>query len=356
MKFSQIIFSILAVLCTGLQAMHRKPAAPSRKPSARPASAQRIARPAARQRPQAAAAAAARAAQNAAEQDLARALQMSFDEEKARQQAASAAAASYDQQLDEDYAFALHLSLNEEQQPSKIPQAAAQPVRRQAPAAQPVRRSTPAAQPAKRPAADARVPASHVRVAYNELPIPRSLQALHGAAVRHIIVTRQGPNQCGSRSVANALAVQDLIRAGQPINSVNIRARAAHYDHILISHVIETATVERLANRNGLVNAHTMARAPRALLGRGANTEFMIASTAHPEYNSLDRLVATFRTQPTTAAHILCNTGGHWVAISIIKQEGQMPQILYMDSGNGPLKDNSVATGFIRYLYATCIE
>jgi len=191
-----------------------------------------------------------------------------------------------------------------------------------------------------------------VRPVSGEMPLPMSLKRLEGISIHHIVVTQQGSNQCGSRSVANALAIQDLIMSGQSLNSSTIKAQASQYDRILINHTLEWFEVANLAHRNNLFNAHIMARIPQKQ--KEAVYPYVIYSTDGQEH-SLDDLAASLLTHETMTAHIICNTGGHWVLVTIIKQEGKIPQMLYMDSGNGKLQDNSVATAFIHFLYNTCL-
>lgn len=196
-------------------------------------------------------------------------------------------------------------------------------------------------QHAARPTQTARAPISDIR-------LPRTLQTLPGVAIRHIMVTRQGPSQCGSRAVANALATQDLIHAATPLTSANIQARAHAYNHILINHVIDDQEVRNIARTNHLMNAHIMSRRPAQQHEK--SSPFIMQSIATYSH-SLDEFVESMLTRQTITTNIICNTGGHWVLITIVKQEGKIPQILYMDSCNSPLSDSSFATSCIKYLH-----
>jgi hypothetical protein len=191
--------------------------------------------------------------------------------------------------------------------------------------------------------------ATPIRGSADELPLPESLRNLRGVQVRHIVVERQGPNQCGSRSVANALAVQDLVMRGEELNSSSIRYCASRYHGILIDRVLEWTEVADLARRNNLYNAHLMGRMPRDC------SSYMIGSVEQNTH-SLNELAESLLIEGDMTAHIICNTGGHWVLVSIIKLSERTPQILYMDSCNGTLHDDSVAVGYIRYLYNLCFE
>jgi hypothetical protein len=186
-----------------------------------------------------------------------------------------------------------------------------------------------------------------------ELPLPGTLQNLPGVDIHQIKVTQQGPDQCGSRSVANALAIQDLVNGHQLLTSANIRSTAAEYNRILLSHVVEDDTVRNMAQANHLFNAHIMSRAPKHM--HGPFIPFIVQSVDTYE-GSLDDVVFELRTEQTITAHFICNTGGHWVVISIIKQKGVVPAILYMDSCNSQLEDDSIAAEYIRYLYEICIQ
>jgi hypothetical protein len=166
--------------------------------------------------------------------------------------------------------------------------------------------------------AAAAAPVEQVR---SELPLPTSLSSLKGVSIHHIVVTQQGPNQCGSRAVANALAVQDVIMSGQPLNSSIIRAQAAQYDRILVNRALEWSEVANLARRNKLFNAHIMARMPKEQTD--AEYPYVVYSTDGNQ-SSINDLAASLLMHGRMTAHIICNTGGHWVLVTIIKQEGRM--------------------------------
>ena len=215
--------------------------------------------------------------------------------------------------------------------------------------AKPAPRPTPhhaQAKPAQRPIRAIHAPAAE------QLPLPARLQALGNATIIHCRVTQQGSNQCGSRSVANALAVQNIIMSGEALTPANIRAHASHFDGILINRVIEDNVVADLADTHGLENTLIMAKIPKEQ--KGVNEPFIVYSL-DAQTHSLDALVENMLTNETMTAHIICNTGGHWVLVTVIKQAGQKPTILYMDSGNAPLANNSIATDMIQYLYEHCI-
>ena len=217
------------------------------------------------------------------------------------------------------------------------------------PALAPQPRPTPhhaQAKPAQRPIRAIHAPAAE------QLPLPARLQALGNATIIHCRVTQQGSNQCGSRSVANALAVQNIIMSGEALTPANIRAHASHFDGILINRVIEDNVVADLADTHGLENTLIMAKIPKEQ--KGVNEPFIVYSL-DAQTHSLDALVENMLTNETMTAHIICNTGGHWVLVTVIKQAGQKPTILYMDSGNAPLANNSIATDMIQYLYEHCI-
>ena len=148
------------------------------------------------------------------------------------------------------------------------------------------------------------------------------------------------------------MAIQDIININEPLTPANIRAHAAHYDSILINKVIEDDIVADLARKNHLFNAHILAKSPKEQTGD--HPPYVVYSL-DTQSHSLEELVENMRTEDTLTAHLICNTGGHWVLVSIIKQEGKKPLILYMDSGNGRLAEDSLVTAIILYLYENCI-
>jgi hypothetical protein len=182
---------------------------------------------------------------------------------------------------------------------------------------------------------------------FDELPLPKSLTSLPHVMVHHIKVTQQTGCQCGSRSVANALAVQDLVCAGQPLTAGNIRSKASCYDRILINRVIDDYELVQLALKNKLHNAHIVCKNP---VFKDAALWPYIVTSIETWDNSLEAITTAIKNESNILMQLICNTGGHWVLLSIIKHEGQKPQILYMDSCNGQLQDSSFITAYTKYL------
>ena len=80
-----------------------------------------------------------------------------------------------------------------------------------------------------------------------------------------------------------------------------------------------------------------------------------VGSTEDTIDNFLRHTITTIRSADSLVVHFICNTGGHWVTVSLIKQAGHVPQIIYMDSLNTQLINISRATHFIQFIYADCL-
>lgn len=184
---------------------------------------------------------------------------------------------------------------------------------------------------------------------FDELPLPKSLTSLPHVTVHHIKVTQQTGCQCGSRSVANALAVQDLVCAGQPLTAGSIRSKASYYDRILINRVIDDYELVQLALKNKLHNAHIVCKNP---VSKDAALWPYIVTSIETWDNSLKEITTAIKNESNILMQLICNTGGHWVLLSIIKEEDQVLHILYMDSCNSRLQDSSFITACIKYLHA----
>jgi hypothetical protein len=184
---------------------------------------------------------------------------------------------------------------------------------------------------------------------FDELPLPKSLSNLPHVTIRHIKATQQTGCQCGSRSVANALAVQDLVYAKQALTAGNIRSQANHYNHILINRVIDDYELAQLALKNNLQNAHIVCRNTF----KDATVWPFIVTSIETWSNSIETISTRIKNEPTILIQLICNTGGHWVLLSIIKNENCDHQILYMDSSNNRLNESSWMTSCIKYVYTT---
>lgn len=182
-----------------------------------------------------------------------------------------------------------------------------------------------------------------IKVLPDQFCLPRRLQGLNRTTIHHLRVTQQIGNQCGSRAVANALALQDLINAGQSLTPANIRAQSQQYSHILINQALSGEEIANLAHDNHLMNSYVMGTNKRG------PEPYIACSTDFEE--DLNDMIREIRTQNKVSTNIIFNTGAHWVLITVIKLPGHIPKIFYMDSCNAPLQDNSAATLAINYLY-----
>jgi len=138
---------------------------------------------------------------------------------------------------------------------------------------------------------------------------------------------RQGGNECGVYALCNAVAIQECWQNNQAITSDNVQ-----------NHCGQAYNRFRQSNRNRqnlwcnqIVNARealfggTLSGNNSAILGLRNN------GTASPE---VSRVVANFTTRRINSAHFVTHVnGGHWVLISIVRNNNRY-NIYYMDSAN----------------------
>lgn len=181
--------------------------------------------------------------------------------------------------------------------------------------------------------------------------LPGRLQALKGADIYHFVTSGQRSADCGPRAVANALALQDLIQAGQTLSSANQRARAQNHNDLAGENVTDDS-ITTFATQKGLVNPFTVAYCDPNHNSDKSNISITKTTFAsdfeQPSIYDLQHL-------PNMTANLISNTGGHWFTIIIIKQREAKPIIIHMDTSNAPLADNCPASDFIDYLYHQCL-
>ena len=65
----------------------------------------------------------------------------------------------------------------------------------------------------------------------------------------------------------------------------------------------------------------------------------------------VDTALIQIKTTVSGSIHFICNTGCHWVTVSIIKELNQSPFLLYMDSLNKTVAERKVVAEFLNYLH-----
>jgi hypothetical protein len=157
-------------------------------------------------------------------------------------------------------------------------------------------------------------------------------------------VVQQRGVTCGYHTVFNAYAVQELVRADQQVTSEAVQEIAQKYHPLIDRTDYELFYHEllELAQEVGLTTFHIIAyNEPIKKVYDAAN------SADVPE--DLNAFFAKLVSEKTPVAHLLCNTGGHWIALSVIHRENGDAQIIYLDSMN-PKSLGNASRMYINYV------
>lgn len=196
--------------------------------------------------------------------------------------------------------------------------------------------------------------------------LPASITSLPVYSYQFKVVRQKEQGSCGSRSVANALAIQDVFMRGLELNSANVRAESLKYEHFHIKNGTTTREEIELAQKNGLKNAFCLNLLENDPINSGYLNKYpftVIDScqwgqiNLYEETKILEKINKLIRSAKTIIVHFLCHLdsqdpfAGHCVVISVIKHEGMPTRMIYMDSNNIPLTDHCQATAYMEYVY-----
>jgi hypothetical protein len=202
------------------------------------------------------------------------------------------------------------------------------------------------------------------------IQLPSSIRRLPVAICQPVVIKQQEAGSCGSRSVVNALALQNLVENNVPISAQNIQYRAQKYEKIHIQNGMTSREQINFARQFKLQHAYVMAILPLDLCNNSQVNKFpftIIESVdlklvnIYREAEILENIVTTIRSQRNIIAHFLCHLDGetvrkgHAVVITLIKRASKPTQMVYMDSNNLPIGEHCQAAAYITYLYWQCI-
>ena len=173
--------------------------------------------------------------------------------------------------------------------------------------------------------------------ALQEKPLAKLAQA------KLLYANPQTGSTCGYHATFNAKAIQDLVQEGKAITEKNVQEYARKYFHHLSNHSLETVEIIMLARVLGLKNVYFLAYDKK--IGVKPAGVFDVE-------HDLDTMLQTAKTKKAALAHFICNTGNHWVLLSLIKKPGKKPYLVYLDSINGKVTLDSPSHKLITYLSA----
>lgn len=206
--------------------------------------------------------------------------------------------------------------------------------------------------------------------------IPQSLRQLPGVHIYYFPspdLPRKASGTCGTLAIGNALAIRDAVLSDS-LNPVTIFRNAATHNDLNSNEGTRTEEAVELAIVLHLSDFHCLMfgeRYPKG--GRAKDNPFSIIESTNYNHPQLihtvnlteeDQFQATIfekiRNSETVCVNFLtcvdrAQMNDHGVLISIIKQKGRTPIIIYMDCNNEPIRDNSKDAAFIHYLYLQCI-
>lgn len=171
-----------------------------------------------------------------------------------------------------------------------------------------------------------------------ELPLPHILNNAH-----HLKVEQQTGVSCGYHATFNACAIEELFREGKQLTSQAIQNSAKQYHHLIRNnHAIEISEIiNTLVPQVKLTNCYFL---------KIENRKVQPAGITFDIHQTLEVQIKQLSITDKKIIHCICNTGWHWVTVSIIKDAGKEPYIVYANSTNTPVTVGSPAYTFITHI------
>ncbi len=189
-----------------------------------------------------------------------------------------------------------------------------------------------------------------------------------GHPVLQLKARTQGANQCGSHAALNARAIQFLNEADLPITSQDVEKQNNSLSWAIRKHQLTYDEVRQVADQIGLKRTLIIAHnngirsnkkskhfIEKDKSGERLNRFYIASYTAdiEPISNSLEAFFAQIylylEALKARDFHVICNTSGHWVCISVIMQPKKC-DIYYCDSANGALSQTSSSFKFVEFI------
>lgn len=175
------------------------------------------------------------------------------------------------------------------------------------------------------------------------------------ATIYNVRTSGQQGAQCGPRAVANALGIQNIILHNDGIitNEKQQAASVVDFTGLEVENV-ETLDLRPLIDRCGLEHAYCIAYSKdrtNPTTGKPKIDQWRADMDNHPSIE-LSNIKHYNRNM---LFHVICNTGGHWIAISVIKRVHKTPIMLFMDTSFHDIQYNDVIFDFMNFLYHECL-
>ncbi|HML19867.1 MAG TPA: hypothetical protein PKD74_04795 [Candidatus Dependentiae bacterium] len=202
------------------------------------------------------------------------------------------------------------------------------------------------------------------------IQVPASLRAFPIPVMQLCVIKQREPGTCGSRSVTNALALEEIVYKGLPLTSKNLQSMSKKYEYLHTKNGLTMSDQLSLASSLGLRTMYSLIYLkqdplhnqrlnvyPFTIIG---STELGLVNL-YQESQVIEAMVHKIAQSKNIVAHFMCflegrqANVGHSVCISLVKRAGYRPCIVYMDSNNGAIAEQSQVSAYISYLYWQCL-
>jgi hypothetical protein len=164
----------------------------------------------------------------------------------------------------------------------------------------------------------------------------------HNRTVTHLRVIDQKGVSCGYHAAFNAKALDTLISQGTDITGNSVQQEARQYlPYIQKGKELTTEDIMGLADLINLHNIYIVSCKRHSIQSGGVHFDLK------QDYAGF---LHTIHQRTTAIGHFICNTGGHWVTFSIIKNAAGI-QVFYMNSTNTPLEKDAIAQTLAGHIF-----
>lgn len=187
--------------------------------------------------------------------------------------------------------------------------------------------------------------------------------------VLQLMTNQQGQDRtCGPRAVANARAIDILCDANRPVCSEMVRKEAQTVFNTFAQNNTDNLASDEIRNLANQANIHNFyilhAQADKG--DRNYQIVFGDTNNDDPENTAanLEIDLQNIHIQPSGAIHFFCNLAakkangsykdGHWIVISLVKEEGRELVVIVQDSSNKKLQKNTLAHLYLFEVFALC--
>jgi hypothetical protein len=167
-----------------------------------------------------------------------------------------------------------------------------------------------------------------------QYPIPAPLAQRN---VFHVEAQRQHGPTCGYHAIINGWAIQELLKAGLPITSQSIAKKALEKKYLIPrnAHCLDNVEIEALNAQLKVDHLHFIACDSKTVFSIDFGN---FASFEHIKNND------------TACAVFISHKSGHWFLNAIIKQNGNKPYLLVLDSVNTKIRYKDASYQIAEYI------